>query len=161
MSELRWMATLEHVAFGVSVEDRHYGLLPVHTQRPNRHVADMPLTCVMERVRPLRFIVQFAVRDPVQVPNVIIVRALTAAGPPGKSFVTRPATVPVPTFDVLPFSNVTEPVRLPPETSPSCASLHVQTCPFLAHGISGQPRTSCELSSSGGILGRPTGGATA
>jgi hypothetical protein len=56
----------------------------------------------MKRFRPLVFSRQFDVRDPVQVPNVIVVTALTCSGPPGKLLVTLPVTVPVPKFNVLP-----------------------------------------------------------
>ena len=65
----------------------------------------------MKRVGPLDVILQFT--DPAQVPNVIVVAAVSASGPPGKPLVTLPLTVPVQKFDVLPFSNVTEPVRFP------------------------------------------------
>ena len=57
--------------------------------------------------------------------NDTVVIAVIAWGGPGKMLVTVPVTVPVPRFSVLPFPKVTDPVRLPPLTSPPCASVHV------------------------------------
>jgi hypothetical protein len=61
--------------------------------------------------------------------NDTFVMAEIHSGGPGKTLVNVPVMVPTPRFNVLPFENVTEPVRFPPLTSPFCARVHVHDPP--------------------------------
>lgn len=64
--------------------------------------------------------------------NETFVTAEIRSGDPGKTLVTVPVTVPIPRFSVLSGERVTDPVRLPPLTSPQ---------EFVDRGVSGSKDT--------------------
>src|SRR5207237_6683369 len=61
--------------------------------------------------------------------NVVFSVEETAHRGPGKRLVALPVKEPAPSFNLLSLVTVTEPVRLPPLTSPSCAITQVAVPP--------------------------------